>query len=118
MVEMLAYEGLTDATATRRGIGWLLREQERDGSWFGRWGANYVYGTGAAVPALAAAGLREPGATGIFFALACLPDVAVAPLAGAAPPPWRWGAGELAISLGHHAAFALATSAARTTLAR
>ena len=28
-------------------IDWLLREQEADGSWFGRWGANYVYGTGA-----------------------------------------------------------------------
>ena len=38
----------------RRGIDWLLREQERDGSWFGRWGANYVYGTGAVLPALAA----------------------------------------------------------------
>jgi squalene-hopene/tetraprenyl-beta-curcumene cyclase len=59
MVEMLAYERLTDAPATRRGIDWLLREQERDGSWFGRWGANHVYGTGAVLPALAAAGLRE-----------------------------------------------------------
>ncbi|NUR31527.1 MAG: squalene--hopene cyclase, partial [Catenulispora sp.] len=28
-----------------------------DGSWFGRWGANHVYGTGAAVPALVAAGV-------------------------------------------------------------
>ena len=36
---------------------WLLHAQEPDGSWFGRWGANYVYGTGAAVPALVAAGL-------------------------------------------------------------
>ena len=43
--------------AMDRGIAWLLREQERDGSWFGRWGANHVYGTGAAVPALVAAGV-------------------------------------------------------------
>ena len=64
MVEMLAYEGLTDAPATRRGIDWLLREQERDGSWFGRWGANHVYGTGAVLPALAAAGLREHPSVG------------------------------------------------------
>jgi squalene-hopene/tetraprenyl-beta-curcumene cyclase len=35
---------------------WLLRAQEDDGSWFGRWGANHVYGTGAAVPALVTAG--------------------------------------------------------------
>ena len=47
----------------RRGIDYLLREQEADGSWFGRWGANYVYGTGAAVPALVAAGVRA-GARG------------------------------------------------------
>ena len=30
------------------------REQEPDGSWFGRWGVNYIYGTGAVLPALAA----------------------------------------------------------------
>ena len=42
--------------SAQRGIEWLLREQEADGSWFGRWGCNYVYGTGAAVPALVAAG--------------------------------------------------------------
>jgi squalene-hopene/tetraprenyl-beta-curcumene cyclase len=40
-----------------RGVAWLLRAQEEDGSWFGRWGANYIYGTGAAVPGLIAAGL-------------------------------------------------------------
>jgi squalene-hopene/tetraprenyl-beta-curcumene cyclase len=43
--------------ARRAGIEWLLREQESDGSWFGRWGANHVYGTGAVLPALAACGL-------------------------------------------------------------
>ncbi|MBA2535919.1 MAG: squalene--hopene cyclase, partial [Actinobacteria bacterium] len=41
----------------RRGVDFLLREQEADGSWFGRWGVNYVYGTAAALPALAAAGI-------------------------------------------------------------
>jgi squalene-hopene/tetraprenyl-beta-curcumene cyclase len=40
-----------------RGLEWLLASQEADGSWFGRWGVNYVYGTGAAVPALIAAGI-------------------------------------------------------------
>jgi squalene-hopene/tetraprenyl-beta-curcumene cyclase len=40
-----------------RGLEWLLASQEDDGSWFGRWGVNHVYGTGAAVPALIAAGL-------------------------------------------------------------
>jgi squalene-hopene/tetraprenyl-beta-curcumene cyclase len=54
---MLAVEGLADDPRTRRGIDWLLAEQEPNGSWFGRWGVNYVYGTGAVVPALVAAGL-------------------------------------------------------------
>ena len=40
-----------------RALAWLTDSQEPDGSWFGRWGANHVYGTGAAVPALLAAGL-------------------------------------------------------------
>ena len=61
VVEMLAAEGLSGGAACRGGVAWLLRAQEPDGSWFGRWGANYVYGTGAAVPALVAAGI-EPSA--------------------------------------------------------
>jgi squalene-hopene/tetraprenyl-beta-curcumene cyclase len=56
VVEMLAAEGLAGSPECRGGVDWLLRAQEKDGSWFGRWGANHVYGTGAAVPALVAAG--------------------------------------------------------------
>jgi squalene-hopene/tetraprenyl-beta-curcumene cyclase len=56
VVEMLAMLGHA-APAMERGVEWLLGAQEPDGSWFGRWGANYVYGTGAAVPALVVAGL-------------------------------------------------------------
>jgi squalene-hopene/tetraprenyl-beta-curcumene cyclase len=57
VVEMLAVEGLSDSAAARRGVRWLLDAQEADGSWFGRWGCNYVYGIGAVVPALVAAGI-------------------------------------------------------------
>lgn len=60
VVEMLAEEGLSDDPRTRRAVDWLLAAQEPDGSWFGRWGANHLYGTGAAVPALVKAGL-DPG---------------------------------------------------------
>ena len=70
-VEALAAEGLSASKAVRRGVAWLLRAQESDGSWFGRWGANYVYGTGAVVPALIAAGVR-PGKPPIRRALAWL----------------------------------------------
>jgi squalene-hopene/tetraprenyl-beta-curcumene cyclase len=59
MVELLAHEGLAETSSARAGIEYLLREQEPDGSWFGRWGANYVYGVGTVVPALAACGLAE-----------------------------------------------------------
>ena len=55
VVEMLALLG-RDGDALARGVAWLWAAQEDDGSWFGRWGANHVYGTGAAVPALVAAG--------------------------------------------------------------
>ncbi|MEV0258624.1 squalene--hopene cyclase [Streptomyces sp. NPDC050732] len=57
VVEMLAVEGRTHDPCTRRGIEWLLAEQEPDGGWFGRWGVNYLYGTGSVVPALVTAGL-------------------------------------------------------------
>ncbi|MGW0775489.1 squalene--hopene cyclase [Streptomyces sp. NPDC002835] len=57
VVEMLAHEGMAQDPRTLRGIRWLLAEQEASGAWFGRWGVNYVYGTGAVVPALTAAGL-------------------------------------------------------------
>ncbi len=56
-LEMLAALGLAATPVARAGLRWLLEQQERDGSWFGRWGVNYVYGTGAAVPALVAAGV-------------------------------------------------------------
>jgi squalene-hopene/tetraprenyl-beta-curcumene cyclase len=57
VLEALAGEGMAGTRAAQRGLSFLLGEQERDGSWFGRWGANHLYGTGAAVPALVACGL-------------------------------------------------------------
>jgi squalene-hopene/tetraprenyl-beta-curcumene cyclase len=56
-VEMLAQLGLADSVEARRGMQWLIDRQEADGSWFGRWGVNHIYGTGAAIPALIAAGV-------------------------------------------------------------
>jgi squalene-hopene/tetraprenyl-beta-curcumene cyclase len=70
-VEALAVAGLASSRPAQRGVAWLLRAQEADGSWFGRWGANYVYGTGAVVPALIAAGVL-PGKPPIRRAVAWL----------------------------------------------
>jgi squalene-hopene/tetraprenyl-beta-curcumene cyclase len=64
VLELLAHEGREHEPAAQHGLEWLLREQEPDGSWFGRWGANHVYGTGAVLPALAACGLRSHASVG------------------------------------------------------
>jgi squalene-hopene/tetraprenyl-beta-curcumene cyclase len=56
-VEMLAHEGLASGEPARTALDWLLRAQEADGSWFGRWGVNHVYGTAAVLPALKAMGI-------------------------------------------------------------
>jgi len=44
-----------DAVVTRA-LKYLRAEQEDDGSWFGRWGTNYIYGTWSALCAFNAAG--------------------------------------------------------------
>jgi squalene-hopene/tetraprenyl-beta-curcumene cyclase len=62
-LEMLAALGRADTPAARRGVRWLIANQEPEGSWFGRWGVNHVYGTGAAVPGLVAAGVNPSHAS-------------------------------------------------------
>jgi len=54
VLEMVVRCGLRefDDATFARGLTFLLREQERDGAWFGRWGVNYVYGTSGALAAL------------------------------------------------------------------
>jgi squalene-hopene/tetraprenyl-beta-curcumene cyclase len=56
VLEMLAATGAA-RSQLQDAVDWLVQAQEPDGSWFGRWGANYIYGTGAVVPALVAAGV-------------------------------------------------------------
>jgi squalene-hopene/tetraprenyl-beta-curcumene cyclase len=51
-IEALALLGDADSAAARRGVGYLRREQREDGSWWGRWGVNHIYGTGSVLPAL------------------------------------------------------------------
>jgi squalene-hopene/tetraprenyl-beta-curcumene cyclase len=56
-ISMLAQLGHTpESSAMRRALDFLEREQMPDGSWFGRWGVNYIYGTWSALCALNAAG--------------------------------------------------------------
>ncbi|HTR38414.1 MAG TPA: squalene--hopene cyclase [Bryobacteraceae bacterium] len=45
--------------AVQKGIEYLIRTQEQDGSWYGRWGVDYVYGTFLALRGLEAAGVSD-----------------------------------------------------------
>ncbi|MCW6532974.1 squalene--hopene cyclase [Sphingomonas sp. MMSM20] len=58
-VSMLAQLGEgRDSPRMAAALDYLRREQEPDGSWFGRWGVNYIYGTWSVLCALNAAGLE------------------------------------------------------------
>jgi squalene-hopene/tetraprenyl-beta-curcumene cyclase len=54
MLAQLGYDRSHPAVA--RALAFLRREQEPDGSWFGRWGTNYIYGTWSVLVALSAVG--------------------------------------------------------------
>jgi squalene-hopene/tetraprenyl-beta-curcumene cyclase len=55
VLEMLGCCGLSmEGNRVQRALSYLEKEQEADGSWFGRWGVNYIYGTSGVLSALAA----------------------------------------------------------------
>ena len=63
MLEMLATYGYTsDDPRVKKAIDFIWKEQEPDGSWFGRWGVNYLYGTFLVLRGLEAMGVwnHEP----------------------------------------------------------
>ena len=63
LVEMLGRLGYDRTSrAFEKGVAYLKDTQQPDGSWWGRWGVNYIYGLGAVLPALKWAGedMRQP----------------------------------------------------------
>ena len=58
-LSMLAQLGDTESPAVKRAIAYLRRTQRADGSWYGRWGMNYIYGTWSVLSALNAAGFAR-----------------------------------------------------------
>ncbi len=57
VIEGLIASGVRrDHPAVRRGVEYLKRAQEADGSWYGRWGVDYIYGSFLALRGLQAAG--------------------------------------------------------------
>jgi squalene-hopene/tetraprenyl-beta-curcumene cyclase len=59
VLESLCRRGMAGHEAVRRGVAYLLGAQEKDGSWYGRWGVNYIYGSFLAMRGLAASGAPE-----------------------------------------------------------
>jgi squalene-hopene/tetraprenyl-beta-curcumene cyclase len=47
--------------AIQRAVKFLLKDQDRDGAWFGRWGVNFVYGTSGVLRALETVGMTAQG---------------------------------------------------------
>ena len=60
ILEMLAAFGYDQThPAVKRGLQFLRKEQEPDGSWFGRWGVNYIYGTMLVLRGMEAMGVEH-----------------------------------------------------------
>ncbi len=60
MLEMLSLYGFTRSDPrVEKAVQFILREQEPDGSWFGRWGVNYLYGTFLVLRGLEAMGMSH-----------------------------------------------------------
>ncbi|MBB5173156.1 terpene cyclase/mutase family protein [Texcoconibacillus texcoconensis] len=54
------YSRLTlDNRHVKKAVNWLFNHQENNGSWYGRWGVCYIYGTWAAVTGLKAVGVEK-----------------------------------------------------------
>jgi squalene-hopene/tetraprenyl-beta-curcumene cyclase len=63
-VSMLAQLGetLDNSECLSRGVAYLRTTQRPDGSWYGRWGLNYIYGTWSSLCALNACGIDRGSA--------------------------------------------------------
>jgi squalene-hopene/tetraprenyl-beta-curcumene cyclase len=92
-LSMLAQFGDTKCPAAERALAYLRRTQRPDGSWYGRWGVNYIYGTWSVLCALNAAGVAPE-----------TPEMreAVEWLAAIQNPDGGWGEDGSSYKLGYH----------------
>jgi squalene-hopene/tetraprenyl-beta-curcumene cyclase len=109
-ISLLAQLGETRETspALSRGIEALIKDQEEDGSWFGRWGMNYIYGTWSALCALAIAG-QDPQSKPIRRAVSWL--------VGIQNPDGGWGEGSDSYKLRYNGYQAAPSTASQTAWA-
>ena len=62
VLECLCRRGMASHESARRGVAYLLQAQEKNGSWYGRWGVNYIYGSFLAMRGLAASVIEASAA--------------------------------------------------------
>jgi squalene-hopene/tetraprenyl-beta-curcumene cyclase len=109
-VSMLAQLGETveKSPAVAAGIGYLRRTQLADGSWYGRWGMNYIYGTWSVLCALNAVGV-DHGAPEFRKAVAWLARIQ--------NPDGGWGEDGTSYKLDYHGYEAAPSTASQTAWA-
>jgi squalene-hopene/tetraprenyl-beta-curcumene cyclase len=107
-LSMLGQFGETENAAAERSLAYLRRTQRPDGSWYGRWGVNYIYGTWSVLCALNAAGLA-----------ADTPEMrkAVEWLAAIQNPDGGWGEDGSSYKLDYHAYETAPSTASQTAWA-
>ena len=109
-VSMLAQLGETptDSPGLEHGLEYLLGDQLPDGSWYGRWGLNYIYGTWSALCALNAAAV-DPASPAIRRAVAWLAEIQ--------NPDGGWGEDAESYRLDHKGHARAASTASQTAWA-
>ena len=107
-LSMLAQLGDTTSAAAERALAYLRRSQRHDGSWYGRWGMNYIYGTWSVLSALNAAGVKPEA-----------PEMrkAVEWLAATQNPDGGWGEDGSSYRLDYHGYEAAPSTASQTAWA-
>jgi len=107
-LSMLAQLEETKSAAAERALAYLRRTQGPDGSWYGRWGMNYIYGTWSVLCALNAAGVAPQA-----------PEMrrAVEWLAGIQNPDGGWGEDGASYRLDYHGYEAAPSTASQTAWA-
>ena len=61
-------------SSIKKAVEWLFKHQEKNGSWYGRWGICYIYGTWAALTGLCSVGVL-PSQLSIAKAVSWLSDI-------------------------------------------